>query len=64
MVRFQPARDACRQAAAAGFDEIFFIGAEFTGAWAKHRGKGITPLSYAARVVASERHTIGEDMAE
>lgn len=44
--------------------QIFFIGAEFTGAWAKHRGKGITPLAYAARVVATERHTIGEDMAQ
>lgn len=44
--------------------QIFFIGAEFTGAWAKHRGKGIKPLSYAARVVATERHTISEDMVE
>jgi membrane protein len=42
--------------------QIFFIGAEFTGAWARHRGQGIQPLPYAARVVVTERHTISEDV--
>jgi membrane protein len=41
--------------------QIFFIGAEFTGAWARHRGKGIEPLPYAAHVVMTERHTIADD---
>jgi membrane protein len=43
--------------------QIFFIGAEFTGAWARNRGQGIQPLEYAAKVVATARHTITEDAA-
>lgn len=30
---------------------IFFLGAEFTGAWARHKGHGITPLPHAVSVV-------------
>ncbi|MCA9578051.1 MAG: YihY/virulence factor BrkB family protein [Myxococcales bacterium] len=45
--------------------QIFFLGAEFTGAWARHRGQGIQPLPYAARVVMTERHTItAEDIED
>ncbi len=30
--------------------QVFFFGAEFTAAWARHRGEGVHPLAHARRV--------------
>lgn len=38
--------------------QIFFLGAEFTGAWARHKGGGIEPLAYATRVRIDARAAI------
>ena len=40
--------------------QIFFFGAEFTAAYARHHGSGIEPLDYATRVVV-ERHAIEDE---
>lgn len=41
--------------------QIFLFGAEFTGAWARHRGAGVTPLPYATLVVHPERTSLLEE---
>lgn len=37
---------------------LFFLGAEFTGAWARHRGDGIHPMPHAVAIVVKEGQTI------
>ncbi|MGB0680669.1 MAG: YihY/virulence factor BrkB family protein [Polyangiales bacterium] len=35
--------------------QVFFLGAEFTGVWARHHGHGIEPEDHAVRVVVDPR---------
>ncbi len=38
--------------------QIFLFGAELTAAWARQRGKGVTPMPYATHVAPTERPSL------